>query len=57
MTRKPVVKVSFAEDSDRESYYFLKRLMEKILLDHIDPPLEIKGALIKANSNHKEKNI
>lgn len=36
MTHKPVVKVTFNEDSQEESIYFLQRLIEKIILDELE---------------------
>ena len=34
MSRKDIVKVSFNEDLQEESYYFMKRLVEKVLMVH-----------------------
>ena len=36
MSRKDIVKVSFNEDLQEESYYFMKRLIEKVLIDQLD---------------------
>jgi hypothetical protein len=36
MSRKDIVKVTFNEDLQEESYYFMKRLIEKVLIDQLD---------------------
>lgn len=50
MERKAIIKVSFNDESQEQSYYFLKRLIEKILLDSLDLSLEMKGTLLFASS-------
>lgn len=46
MTRNPKVKVTFNEDLQHESYFFLKRLIEKLLLDQLELDLKLKGNLL-----------
>jgi hypothetical protein len=36
MDFKPVVKVTFNEELQADSYYFLKRLIEKIVIDELE---------------------
>lgn len=50
MERKAIVKVSFNEESQAQSYYFLKRLIEKILIDRLELSLETKAMLLFASS-------
>ncbi|SKC08848.1 hypothetical protein SAMN06295926_1224 [Lysinibacillus sp. AC-3] len=55
MTHKAVVKVSFDEGLQNESTYFLKRLIEKIILDQLDVPLQVKGTLLLNNQDAIEE--
>ncbi|WP_154663086.1 hypothetical protein [Bacillus massiliigorillae] len=55
MSHKPVVKVSFNEDAQEESVYFLKRLIEKIILDELELPPQMKGAFLLHNKDIMEK--
>lgn len=52
---KPVVKVSFNEDVQEESIYFLKRLIEKIILDQLDLTAQMKGTFLIRNNEEREK--
>lgn len=54
ISHKPVVKVSFNEDAQKESTYFLKSLIEKIILDQLDLPLQMKGAFLIPNKEDRE---
>ncbi|WP_185806782.1 hypothetical protein [Bacillus sp. HMF5848] len=55
MTRKPVVKVTFNEELQSESYYFLKRLIEKILIEQLDLDPRLKGLLLMESKHFIEK--
>lgn len=55
MSRKPIVKVTFNEELQTESYYFLKRLMEKILIDQLDLDPKLKGMLLMESNQITEK--
>ena len=55
ISHKPVVKVSFNEDAQEESIYFLKRLIEKIILDQLDLTAQMKGAFLIRNNEDREK--
>lgn len=55
MSRKPIVKVTFNEELQTESYYFLKRLMEKILIDQLDLDPKLKGMLLMESKQITEK--
>lgn len=57
MSHKPIVKVTFNEDLQEESYYFLKRLIEKILIEQIDLDMnpQLKGELLMESKNIIEK--
>ena len=55
ISHKPVVKVSFNEDAQAESAYFLKRLIEKIILDQLDLTPQMKGAFLARNNLYREK--
>lgn len=55
MTRKDIIKVSFNEDLQEESYYFMKRLIEKILIDQLDLKLPMKGFLLTESHKIIEK--
>jgi hypothetical protein len=57
MSRKPIVKVTFNEDLQSESYYFLKRLIEKILIEQIglDMNPRLKGQLLMESKDIIEK--
>lgn len=55
MSRKPVVKVTFNEDLQSESYYFLKRLIEKMLIDQLDLDPKLKGMLLMESKHIIEK--
>lgn len=55
MSRKPIVKVTFNEELQTESYYFLKRLMEKILIDQLDLDPKLKGMLLMESKHITEK--
>jgi len=56
MTHKPVVKVTFNEDSQAESVYFLQRLIEKIILDELEQlSPQMKGEFLLLNKELLEK--
>ena len=55
MSRKDIVKVSFNEDSQEESYYFMKRLIEKVLIDQLDLKPKMKGFLLAESNRIVEK--
>lgn len=55
MTHKPVVKVTFNEASQEESVYFLKRLIEKIILDELELTPQMKGELLLHNKDLLKK--
>ena len=55
ISHKPVVKVSFNEDAQEESIYFLKRLIEKIILDQLDLTAQMKGTFLIRNNEDREK--
>jgi hypothetical protein len=57
MSRNPIVKVTFNEDLQEESYYFLKRLIEKMLIEQIGLELKprLKGELLMESQNIIEK--
>ena len=55
ISHKPVVKVAFNEDAQKESTYFLKSLIEKIILDQLDLPLQMKGAFLIPNKEDREE--
>jgi hypothetical protein len=55
MSRKDIVKVSFNEDLQEESYYFMKRLIEKILIDQLDLKPTMKGFLLTESRDVVEK--
>lgn len=55
MSHKPKIKVTFNEDLQHESYFFLKRLIEKILLDQLELDLKLKGNLLTNSKNIIEK--
>ena len=57
MSRNPIVKVTFNEDLQEESYYFLKRLIEKMLIEQIGLELNprLKGELLMESQNIIEK--
>ena len=57
MSHKPIVKVTFNEDLQEESNYFIKRLIEKILVEHMDLDMNprLKGELLMENKNINEK--
>lgn len=57
MLRKPIVKVTFNEDLQEESYYFLKRLIEKMLIEQIglEVNLRMKGELLMKSQDIIEK--
>ncbi|MFE8703998.1 MULTISPECIES: hypothetical protein [Bacillaceae] len=46
MDFKPVVKVTFNEELQADSYYFLKRLIEKIVIDELELTPTTKGMLL-----------
>lgn len=52
---KPVVKVSFNEDAQEESIYFIKRLLEKIILDQLELTPQMKGAFLIRNFQNREE--
>ena len=54
ISHKPVVKVSFNEIAQAESAYFLKRLIEKIILDQLDLTPQMKGAFLTRNNLDRE---
>jgi len=53
MSHKPLIKVSFNEDSQEESTYFIKRLLEKIILDELDLTPRMKGALLISKTEER----
>jgi hypothetical protein len=55
MSRKPVVKVTFNEELQPESYYFLKRLIEKMLIEQLDLDPKMKGLLLMSSKQIIEK--
>jgi hypothetical protein len=55
MSRKDIVKVSFNEDLQEESYYFMKRLIEKVLIDQLDIQPNMKGVLLTESNKIVEK--
>ncbi|UOE94403.1 hypothetical protein [Alkalihalobacillus sp. LMS39] len=55
MSRKPVVKVTFNEELQIESYYFLKRLIEKMLIEQLDLDPKMKGLLLMSSKQIIEK--
>ena len=55
MTRNPKIKVTFNEELQSESYYFLKRLIEKILMDQLEIDFKTKGQLLMNSKNIIEK--
>ncbi len=55
MSRKDIVKVSFNEDLQEESYYFMKRLVEKVLIDQLDLKPKMKGFLLEESNKIVEK--
>lgn len=55
MSHKPVVKVSFNEDNEKESIYFLKRLVEKIVIDHLELTPFMKGSFLLNNKDFMDK--
>ena len=55
MSHKPVVKVTFNEETQQESIYFLKRLIEKIIMDQLELTPHMKGALLIHNKDIMEK--
>ncbi|MDQ0163535.1 hypothetical protein [Aeribacillus alveayuensis] len=55
MSRKNIVKVSFNEDLQEESYYFMKRLVEKVLIDQLDLKPKMKGFLLAESNKIVEK--
>jgi hypothetical protein len=55
MIRKSVIKVSFNEEAQSESYYFIKRLIEKILIDQLNTTPKIKGSLLISSSKILEE--
>ena len=54
ISHKPVVKVVFNEDAQKESTYFLKSLIEKIILDQLDLSPQMKGAFLIPNKEDRE---
>ncbi len=50
-----IVKVSFNEDLQEESYYFMKRLVEKVLIDQLDLKPKMKGFLLAESNKIVEK--
>lgn len=55
MTHRPVIKISFNEDAQEESIYFLKRLIEKITLDQLDLSPQMKGVFLVRNNDDMEE--
>lgn len=55
MSRKDIVKVSFNEDLQEESYYFMKRLVEKVLIDQLELQPKMKGFLLSESNEIVEK--
>lgn len=57
MSKKPIVKVTFNEDLQKDSYYFIKRLIEKILIDEIGVEMnpKLKGKLLMESKEIIEK--
>ena len=54
MTYKPVIKISFNENAQDESAYFMKRLLEKVILEQLDLTPAMQGALLRANEEKEE---
>lgn len=55
MKRKPVIKVSFNEDLSAESNYFIKKLVEKIMIDQLELSPQEKGVLLNSSKNIIDK--
>ncbi|MBK3496988.1 hypothetical protein JFL43_19415 [Viridibacillus sp. YIM B01967] len=55
MSGNQKIKVTLNEDLQNESYFFLKRLIEKILLDQLELDLKVKGNLLKTSKKIIEK--
>ena len=55
MSRNLKIKVTFNEDLQNESYFFLKRLIEKILIDQLNLDLDLKGKLLSSSKNIVDK--
>jgi hypothetical protein len=55
--RKGIVKVTINENLQTESYFFIKRLIEKILIDQLelDMNLGLKGHLLQESKDIIEK--
>lgn len=46
MLRNPKIKVTFDENLQHESYFLIKRLVEKILLEQLELDLKLKANLL-----------
>lgn len=55
MLRNPKIKVTFNEDLQSESYFLIKRLIEKILMDQLELDLKLKGNLLTSSKDIIEK--
>jgi len=55
MKHKSIIKVSFNEDAQKESIYFFNRLIEKIIMDELELPMQIKGAFLQHNQDIMKK--
>lgn len=52
MSHKPIIKVSFNENAQEESIYFLQRLIEKIIMDQLELTPHMKGRLLINNKEN-----
>lgn len=57
MTYKPVIKVSFNENAQDESAYFMKRLLEKVILEQLELTPAMQGAFLRASEGAAEEVI
>lgn len=55
MKRKPVIKVSFNEELSAESNYFIKKLIEKIMIDQLELSPQEKGVLLNSSKSIIDK--
>lgn len=55
MSRNPKIKVTFNENLQHESYFLIKRLIEKILLEQLELDLKSKANLLTNSKNIIEK--
>ncbi|MGM0780025.1 MAG: hypothetical protein ACQEXE_26050 [Bacillota bacterium] len=57
MKRKPVIKVSFNEELSAESNYFIKKLVEKIMIDQLELSPQEKGVLLNSSKSIIDKGV